>query len=195
MTMSCAIYKTNATIRPFVDSMRKVYGAEAGMMASYVNRANGNTTTINSAFTEVIETVAGNTSVTNGVHTAGSRIITVTDGTQFSDGDRVSDGTNIYYVLEISGNEIHINVPLVSDIADAVQIEQVGNTGSYTFDFSIGTAGQYVIMVENPSINMEPKPIPVEIKDQVLDDVHDKLDDIMDELGVVKSTVKFRAFV
>lgn len=189
------IYKVGATITPILDSERDFFGL-TGFRASYLNKATGDVTTIVDAFSEVIKSVVGNASVASGISVAGQRMITVVDGTQFSDGDVISDaGGNFYYILEISGNTLEVKTKLKVDIADADAITEVGNTGLYKVSFSIATAGEYSILMSNPSANMQNEVVSVEVADETIDDVQTKLDEIQTELGISKTEVKFRAYV
>jgi hypothetical protein len=189
------VYKTGATITPTLDSDRDYFGA-TGFRASYINKANGVVTVIPGEWAEIITTVAGNSSTANGVAIAGANTITVADGAQFSDGDVINDANNNkYYLLDVDGNVLETKQKLSADIADGDTITQVGNTGLYSNSFSIPTAGEYNIVMSNPSVNMQNEILPISIANETLDDAQDKLNDIKTELGLTKSEVKFRAFV
>jgi hypothetical protein len=189
------IYKVGATITPTLDSERDYFGA-TGFQGSYINKANGVVTSIPGDFTEIMLTVSGNTSTVNGIAVAGLNSITVVDGSQFSDGDVIQDeNSNKYYLLNVDGNVLETKQKLAADVADGSTITQVGNTGLYANSFSISLAGEYNILVANPSINMQNEIIPVSIANETIDDVQTKLDDIKTEMGLTKSEVKFRAYV
>ena len=188
-------YKTGASITPTVDTDRDVFGA-TGFKASYVDKSSGVATAIAGDFAEIMLTVAGNTSTANGISTAGQRMLTVADGTQFSDGDTIEDEhSNKYYVLSINANTLELKRPLVADVADASTVTQVGNTGLYSNTFSIATPGRYNIVISNPSVNMQNAIVPVHIEDEVMADAQTKLDNILTELGVVGSEVRFAAYL
>ena len=189
------IYKTGATITPTLDSERDFFGA-TGFQGSYINKSNGVVTAIPGDFTEIMLTVDGNSSTSNGIAVTGANAITVVDGAQFSDGNVIEDANgNKYYLLNIDGNVLETKQKLAADIADGSTITQVGNTGLYSNSFSIALAGEYNILVANPSINMQNEIIPVTVANETLDDAQIKLDDIKTELGLAKSEVRFRAYV
>jgi len=188
-------YKVGATITPTLDSERDLFGV-TGFKASYIDKSNGTVTAVPDAFSEIIKTVDGNSSTANGIAVAGSNTITVADGSQFADGDVVEDANgNKYYLLTVTGNALETKTKLAADIADGDAVTQVGNTGLYSVSFSIPTAGEYNILMANPSVNMQNEIIPVTVANEVLDDAQTKLDDIKNELGITRSEVKFRAYV
>ena len=188
-------FKTGATFTPTVDSNRDVYGA-SGFKVSYVDKSTGAVTSIPDDLTEVTKTVDGNTSDLNGMVKTGARTIEVLDGTQFNDGDTLKDVDGGYhYILSITGNTIELKSPIKADIADGSTMTQVGNTGIYFVHMTIATAGSYNVIISNPSLNMQNEIVSVEIRDEVLDDVHEKLDDIKTELGLATGETRFRAYV
>jgi len=188
-------FKVNETITPTVDSDRQIFGQPSGFKCAYVNKATGTVTAVPTAFTEITATVAGNSSPANGLIAAGSAIITVDDGTQFADGDTIKDANeNYYYILSIDGNDLHLRSTTVADIADNDTITQVGNTGLYTVNFAIDTVGEYIVYINNPSLNMQNESFSVSIVAETLTDAQTKLDNITDQLGITSSRVRFRAF-
>lgn len=188
-------FKTAATFTPTVDSNRDVFGA-TGFKISYMNKSNGTVTAVTGDLAEVLKTVDGNTAAASGLIAAGGRIIEVDDGTQFADGDTIKDANdNFHYILSITANSIEVKSPIKVDIADASTLTQVGNTGIYYINMSIPTEGSYNVIISNPTLNMQNEIVPVEIKDEVLDDVHAKLDEIKTELGLATGEIRFRAYV
>jgi len=179
-----------------VDTNKDLFGAAAGFESSYVNDATGTVVAGVNAFSEVTKTVAGTATTSNGGALAGAFIIPVTAATGFADGDVVSDANgNMYYVESIVGNDLQVKSKLVADIADLDAITQVGNTGIYRVLVNIPTAGDYTMIVANPTVNMQNIAFPVEVVAEDLDDAQTKLDDILNNLGVSASERTYKGFV
>jgi len=190
------VKKNNEDFYAKVDTNKDLFGAAAGFKASYVNDATGTVVDIAEAFTEVVKTVNGSTTTSNGGALAGAYILPVADASGFTDGDVIQDANgNMYYVESITGNDLAVKSKLVADIADSDTITQVGNTGIYRVLVNIATAGDYTIIVSNPSVNMQNIAFPVEIVDEDLDDAQDKLDDILNSLGISASERTYKGFV
>lgn len=179
-----------------VDTNKDLFGAATGFEASYVNDATGTVADIAEVFAEVVKTVAGSATTSSGGALAGAYIIPVVDASGFADGDVVADANgNMYYVEGITGNDLAVKSKLAADILDADTITQVGNTGIYRVLVNIATAGDYTMIVANPVVNMQNIAFPVEIVSEDLDDAQDKLDDILNNLGISASERTYKGFV
>lgn len=190
------IKKTNVDFYAKVDTNRDLFGAATGFRASYVNDATGAVTDITNSFVEVIRSVTGASDAASSDALAGAKVISLTDATGFNEGDVISDANgNMYYVESINGTDLTLKSKLTADIAASDTITQVGNTGIYRVLVNIAAAGDYTIIVSNPDVNMQNIAFPVTVSDQVLDDAQDKLDNILNELGISATERSYKGFV
>ncbi len=179
-----------------VDTNRDLFDEASGFAASYVNDATGTVVDVANTFSEVVRSVAGATDTASADALAGSRTISLSDVTGFSDGDTIQDANgNMYYVESISGTDLNLKTKLVADVTSGDTITQVGNTGIYRVAVNISTPGDYTIVVNNPDVNMQNIAFPVTIADEVLDDAQLKLDNILNELGISGAEVSYKGFV
>ena len=192
--MSNGIYKTGANITPTIDTDRDMYGA-TGFKAAYINKATGDTTAVAGDFTEIMLTVAAATANVSTSANIGERVIVVDDASVFEDGQVLKNGNgDFYYILNISGNSIEIKRPLTANVAVDDVLTLVGNTGLYSNTFSIANPGEFNIVISNPSVNMQNIILPISVKDETIDDIQTKLDNIATEIGIATAEVRFRAY-
>jgi len=138
-----------------------------------IDETNGTSTTISNPFSEVMKTVDGNTSTLTGDIPAGSKFIPVADGTQFTDGDVLTIGTDYYYIETITGNVLTTKEGSEGHLSGAT-VTQVGNTGIYKVLMNISTVGLYTAMISNRAVNMQNTPIAIEVVEYSTQDIINK---------------------
>jgi len=130
----------------------------------------------------IMWTDPGHTGKTSGVAAAGSSVITLASGNTLVAGDRFDDGAgNLYYVVKGSDTEITIKRELKADIADATDLNSVGNTGSYKVEVKLADVGEYFVSFSHPEFGH--KTIKYEIVEHNLDETFTRLDEGLDKLG------------
>ena len=190
------IKKTSTDFYAKVDTNRDLFGEASGFQASYVNDATGTVTDVSASFSEVVRTVAGGSDTASANALAGTRTISLSDASLFSDGDTIEDDNgNMYYVESIVGTDLNLKSKLVQDVTSGDTITQVGNTGIYRVVLNIPAPGDYTIVVSNPDVNMQNIAFPVTVADEIIDDAQIKLDNILNELGISGTEVSYKGFV
>jgi len=161
-----------------LNSHQKFFGA-AGFVTKVVNLDEGTITTASGDAAEIMETVeTPATSTVDAAVAAGAKQIGVQSGGGIADGMVFEDANgNKYYVEEIIGDNISLKFPLLEGIGFGDTLTQVGNTGIYKIGLTINTIGNFGVYVANTTINLRSKGIQYTIKEIVLEDVDEKLDD------------------
>jgi len=159
-----------------LNSHQKFFGA-SGFTTKVVNLVDGTITQAANDGVEIVETIASPAeSTVDAAAAAGTKQITVQSGGGISDGMVFEDANgNKYYVEKVVGDVIYTKFPISEGIGYGDTLTQVGNTGIYSIELTINTAGNYGIYISNPSINLRSKGIQYTIKEIVLEDVDSKL--------------------
>jgi hypothetical protein len=119
--------------------------------------------------TELIHDANGDKGTTDGAAAAGETTATLASGNTLVKGDVFDDGAgNLYTVKSASDTSIGFAPALVAEIADAVELNQVGNTGSYTFECQVDDVAKVSIDVIHPELGNVP--FKYEVVDAVLQD-------------------------
>ena len=119
--------------------------------------------------TELIHAANGDKGKTDGGGVIGDDTLTLASGNKLVKGDVFDDGAgNLYTVKSASDTSIGFTPKLVADIADDADLNQVGNTGSYTFECQIDDVAKVAIDVIHPELGNVP--FKYEVVDSVLQD-------------------------
>jgi len=141
-----------------VDTDFDVFGDANSFGIEIINAESGSVVTneySGAVFEEVMWTDPGHSATTSGTQLAGASSITVNPASNtVVAGDRISDGSNIYYVTDVSGDKatIYIKGSLAADIADATTLSTVGNTGIYKIPIQITDTGDYFVNFSHPEM-------------------------------------------
>jgi hypothetical protein len=119
--------------------------------------------------TELIHDANGNKGTTDGGGVVGDSTLTLASGNTLAKGDVFDDGAgNLYTVKSASDTSVGFVPELVADIADAVELDEVGNTGSYTFECQVDDVAKIAIDIMHPELGNVP--FKYEVVDNVLQD-------------------------
>ncbi len=150
--------KQGVKFYPMIDTERNFPGHASEFTVTLTNLVDG--TAITNAgsgdATELIHDANGDKGTTDGAAAAGAKTVVVKDNTLVK-GDVFDDGAgNLYTVKSVNGSTIGIFPELVADIADAVELDAVGNTGSYTFECQVDAAAKVAVDVFHPELGNVP---------------------------------------
>ncbi len=190
-------YNKNINI-PFeakVDTNFDTFNQASTFNAIYLNDSSGLTTPITGSFSEIIKTVPGNTAITSSITPSGITSIQVSSGHTLSQGDTFSTPTNeYYYITSTTTTSLTIKSPTTTSIPSSSTLTQRGNTGVYTIQVTISLPGDYTIIVDNPTINMQSLAFPVTVVAETLNDAHTKIDILSYNLGTKEGKVYYKCF-
>lgn len=142
-------------------------------------------------FSELVRAANGHSGTTAGVASEGAYTVTLTTGSTLVVGDVIDDGAgNMYYITSVNGDVVGLKRPLIAEIADAVALNQVGNTGLYKVECNIDTLGEYMVTIAHPEFgNIALKYVVVEntLDDSVAANTSrfNQLDTAIETLGAV----------
>lgn len=179
-----------------------IYNESVGFILHYKLKGNANTTDSGISFSEVMHNIASPIALTiDGIQAVSATEITVLDATGVIPGQVYNSGTVYFYVSNVIGNTIYLRRPLSAGLADAATATQVGNTGIYEANLTLGSLGQFTIIISSPDIGLLNEVTKVEVVSHLTEDVYNKvngdnigintkLDSISSSLGNVDSSVK-----
>jgi len=161
-----------------LNSHQKYFGA-TGFVTKVANLLTGAVSTLPNDAEEIIEEIdSPATATVDQAAAAGSRQIVVQSGSTLQDGMVFKDeNNNMYYISKIEGNTIYTKFPLKEDIAYGSTLTQVGNTGIYMVEVTINEVGSFGVYISNPSIDLRTKGIQYTIKEIMLEDVAQSIED------------------
>lgn len=172
-----------------------LYGEASGFKLFYKERQDANTTDTSATFTEVIHTVGGATETgsawTDGLTGDTTITLDVGQGVTFSVGMvlQVTSSSEFVYVYTINNDVLTLRRPLKNDITSTDTLTEVGNTGVYQYDLTLGVEGQYTIIIENPSIGLLNEVAKVEVVTYNLDDINTNIDDNETKIDTIDGNV------
>ena len=146
--------KQSINFYPGVDTEFDRLNDTARFSSTIINMADGSVVTNEGSgtFAELIRPTNGHKSTTDGAASIGDATVTLSttdDGLVV--GDAFDDGAgNLYYISSRSGQVIGLKRPLVADIADATELDEVGNTGLYKVECQIADLGEYMVTIAHP---------------------------------------------
>jgi len=174
-----------------------IYGA-SGFQLLIKEKDATEATPVEGDFTEVIEAISSPVSTTLASNaSAGSTEIVVSDASAFTVGMRVKiANSEIKYVAGVDtvNNKLIFRRPLKTDYSSGSSVVQVGNTGIYERKLTLNSVGQYILIVNNPSIGLLNESTKVYVVDKDLRTISDqiathdsivnnKLDEVLNNLG------------
>lgn len=192
------VKKVGHTFYVKVDTDYDQFAVEGTFKAFYINESSSTAVNIAGPFVEIIKTITTpNTGETSSISNAGTKSISVKDGSTLKIGDVIFDGTNYHYIMNVDSTpgsgKIIVKRSLLVNIPADTTLTEVGNTGLYKCPLSIPTVGEYTIIVNNPNINMQNTTSAVEIVSLDLNDINDRLDEISSNTD--ENFRKYKAFV
>ena len=146
--------KQGTKFYPGVDTEFDKLGDESSFSSVIMNMADGSAATNDGSgeFKELIRPTNGHKSTTDGAASTGDITVTVSsDSDTLVVGDAFDDGAgNLYYISSRDGQVLGLKRALVADIADATDLNEVGNTGLYKVECQLADLGEYMVTVAHP---------------------------------------------
>ena len=183
-----------------------VYGA-TGFQLHYKLKGDTNTTDSGELWAEVTHDIqAPVTFDTNGITPIGSATIEAVTTTGIAIGQVYKAGAVYVYISGISGTTLTLRRLTTSEIAGGTTFTQVGNTGIYETSLTLGTLGQYTLLISNPSVGLMNEATKVEVVANTIDDVAGQiltndtsldaqLAEISSALGVVDTSISGKLII
>jgi len=135
-----------------------VYGKDSTFNVIVANPKAGIEDKFEGVMTEVVVEVDALSSKASGDTPVGSTKITVDDATNWKKGFVAKvDGKDIYFYVEdvdTTNNILYARKPISDSIADGDTINRVGNTGVYKMEYTPKSIGKYLVVINNPSIDL-----------------------------------------
>lgn len=144
--------KKGTKFYPGIDTEFDRLGDASSFSATIMNMSDGSVVTNDGSgdFAELVGPTDDHTAKTDGAASAGDSTVTVKDST-LEVGDAFDDGAgNLYYITSVNGSTLGLKKPLKADIADATDLNEVGNTGLYKVECQIADEGEYMVTIAHP---------------------------------------------
>ena len=149
-----------------------VYGKESGFKLYYRYSTDDTLTKSDVSFKEEKEDISDPVNVkADGDTNKGSTQIKVDDASDVKKGMRykVKDKDIYFYVEDVDtdNNILTTRYKTTDDIKDGDELDQVGNTGTYSAKLTFSSTGSIIIMVRHIDLDIDFEPTVIEVTDEI----------------------------
>ena len=141
-----------------------IYGATG--FKCVVSKPDGTQETLTD-FSEAVVSIASPESCKASGDQTNTKVVAVDDASGFEVGmvAKVKDKEIYFYIeaVDTTNNTLTARNTITATIADADEIDQVGNTGFYQKDYTPDSEGLYYFIVSNPTIGLQNEVAKVEV--------------------------------
>jgi len=177
------IKKTGVPFHVELNSHQKYFGA-TGFITKVANLIDGTISVSPNDAEEIVEEIeTAKTASVAAAAAAGARTISV-ESSELEDGMVFDDGKgNMYYIESATADTITLKFPLKEAIAYGDTLTQVGNTGVYKIELNMAAEGNYGVYISNPNIDMRMTGMQIAVRDIIVEDVYEKVQETYDDLS------------
>ena len=152
-------------------ALNDVFGASG--FETYIKTPSGSIEMdTNITFTELTEDVPEATITTDGDVEAGAKSFKITDAIDVYAGHRYyhADSNTYIYIQSVDkdNNIVTLRRPLRVALSSGTELQRVGNLGTYEAFYTPQENGQYVIIVSNPTIELQSEVTKIEAVSQTI---------------------------